>query len=250
MTVTAWPVSGLTGELVAVPELCSGDGWFFGGWGLGLLVEAARGDGDGSVIDLAAGFYRPVRVSSLLSVRHEVGVAGRTLRHSRVDAYVDGQLVLGGTAVVGPRPGPVETAAAPPDVPPPGDCPERRYTLGPGPGVGALLDVRVAGERLDAGDASRVRLWVRTRVPVPDEVRLAVASDHIPYLMRRLEPTLVRASTVSATLRVFDGEVDEWVLVDIGLVARGERFTVGRASLWSAGTRLVGVAEQTTYLRR
>jgi acyl-CoA thioesterase len=250
VTVTAWPVGGLTDELVAEPELCSGDGWFFGGWGLGLLVEAARGDGGGFVTDLAAGFFRPVRVGSRLSVRQAVGAAGRTLRHSRVDAYVEGQLVLGGTAVVGPRPGPAATAALPPRVPPPQDCPERRYLLGPGPGVRALLDVRVAGECLGAGEASWVRLWVRTRVPVADEVRVAVASDHIPYLMRRMEPTLVRASTVSASLRLFDGDVDEWVLVDIRLVARGERSAVGRARLWSGGTRLVGVAEQTTHLRR
>jgi len=248
VTPTGWPAAALPEELLAAPELCSGDGWFFGGWGLGLLADAARAGG-GTVTDLHASFFRPVTVGDTLTVRSEVIGAGRTLRHCRVDAYVGEERVLGGTAVVGPPPGPAE-APPPPVVPPPGDCPERTYLSGPGPGVRALLDVRIAGQRLDAGIGSRVLLWVRTKVPAAGEVRLAAASDHIPYLVRLTDDRLIRASTVSASLRVCDADVDEWILVDIGLVARTPRTAVGRATLWSAGTRLAGVAEQTTYLKR
>jgi acyl-CoA thioesterase len=247
VTVTG-PIGGRTGEVVAAPELCSGAGLLFGGWGLGLLVEAACAEG-GTLSDLSAGFHRPVPVGSRVAIGCEVVSAGRTFRHCQVEAHVDGQPAFGGRAVIGPRPGQVETGPVPARVPPPEDCPEREYASGPGTGVAALLDVRVAGEFLSAGIGSRALLWVRTRRPAAGEVRLAVASDHVPYLLRRLDPRLVQASTVSAALRVVDDDVDEWILVDIGLVARGEHTAVGRVTLWSGGRRLAGVAEQTTALR-
>jgi acyl-CoA thioesterase len=204
--------------------------------------------GGGAVVDLNACFLRPVAVGGRLSVRWDETVAGRFLRHRRIDAWVDGRVAVTGTAVVGRQPGPVGTAGPPAPVPPPEDCPERTYA-GPGTGVAALLDVRRAGESVDAGVASRVLLWVRTRCPAPDVVRLAVASDHVPYLLRRMDPGLARVLTVSASLRVLDGDVDEWILADVSVVARGPHAAVGRVALWSAGTRLVGVAEQTTMVK-
>jgi acyl-CoA thioesterase len=111
-----------------------------------------------------------------------------------------------------------------------------------------LLDVRTAGERLDAGMASTMLLWGRLRGAAPDEVRLAVMSDHVPYLMRRAFRDTTRVSTVTSSLRVTGGEVSDWILLDISLQSRAGRSAIGRMNLWSADGRLVAVAEQTVRL--
>ncbi|OLF13897.1 hypothetical protein BLA60_01550 [Actinophytocola xinjiangensis] len=233
----------------AEPELCSALGTLFGGWGMGVLAEVAHRVSGRPVRDLAVSFVRPVPRGTDLLVRAETVAAGRSLAHVRLEAGVPDGPAMVATAVTGPDPRGVGSSRPVPDTPPPHECPEREYAHGPGTGTSVLLDVRVVAERLDRGVGGAVTLWARLRREVPDEVRLAVVSDHLPYLLRRCVPGLSAISTVSASLRVVDRPREEWVLLVIDVDAVADRFAVGRTTLWSAG-RLVATAEQTSRLHR
>ncbi|MFC5819014.1 acyl-CoA thioesterase domain-containing protein [Nonomuraea harbinensis] len=271
-----WPLGGPPSDVPVSREICSGTGALFGGWGLGLLADAAQRATGRRLRDLSAAFLRPVARGARLSVRCDVLTEGRALSHCRLDATDGDRPALTGTAVVEAAPAaPPETAAPggvvarpgtvtpngvarsevagseavasgggvarPPQVPGPLECPERSYESGPGAAM--MLDVRVAG-----GSPGSVLLWARVLCDVPDEVRLAVVSDHVPYLLRRTLPERPRVTTVSASLRLFGGPVAEWVLLDVSLVARAGRTAAGRVALWQDGASLAGVAEQTMRL--
>ncbi|WP_433377949.1 acyl-CoA thioesterase domain-containing protein [Streptosporangium sp. CA-115845] len=250
MTAALWPRGGLgSGSSVPVgSEICSATGTLFGGWGLGLLTDVAQRSTGRRLSDLSVSYLRPVTEGSRLDVACELLAAGRSLSHHRLEATDGGLPVFAGTAVVGPAPGPVDYGGGPPRVPPPWDCPERSYGSGPGTGTSVLLDVRCAREEVEAGVAGSALLWARVRCDAADEVRLAVVSDHVPYLLRRAFPRLARVTTVSASLRVLGGPVADWILLEVSLVACAERTAVGRVAMWSGGTALVAVAEQTARL--
>ncbi|GIH06694.1 hypothetical protein Rhe02_47610 [Rhizocola hellebori] len=248
----SWPRSPLERDgdgftLMVSEELCGSGGWLYGGWGMGLLTEALQLTSQRSLLDLSVNFLRPVAQDARLQVRCERLASGRALGHYRVNAFDDGALALAGAAVLGPAPGQPEHVAAP-RVAPPEECPERPYLVMPGKGVAVMLDVRTAGEHLGAGVASTMLLWGRLRCDTSGAVRLAVLSDHIPYLLRRAFPELTRASTVSATLRVVGAPVADWVLFEVSLLTRADHLAVGRVSMWSEGAGLVAVGEQTSRL--
>jgi acyl-coenzyme A thioesterase PaaI-like protein len=247
-----WPRGKLEREeggfaVTVAEELCGTGGWLYGGWGMGLLTEAVQLTSQRSLHDLSVNFLRPVAQHRRLRVRCERLASGRALGHYRVDAFDDGELALTGTAVVGPTPGQPEHAEAP-RVAPAHECPERPYLMMPGKGVAVMLDVRTAGEHLGVGVASTMLLWGRLRCETSGAVRLAVLSDHVPYLLRRTFSELTRATTVSATLRVVGDPVADWVLFEVSLLTRADYLAVGRVSMWSEGTRLVAVGEQTSRL--
>lgn len=275
-----WPLGGPPSDVPVSREICSGTGALFGGWGLGLLADSAQRATGRRLRDLSAAFLRPVARGARLSVRCDVLTEGRALSHCRLDATDGDRPALTGTAVVEATSAahPETTASAgaaarleaagsgtvapggvahpeaavsearapggvarPPRVPGPPECPERSYESGSGGAM--MLDVRVAG-----GAPGSVLLWARVLCDVPDEVRLAVVSDHVPYLLRRTLPGRPRVTTVSASLRLFGGPVAEWVLLDVSLVARAGRTAAGRVALWQDGASLAGVAEQTMRL--
>ncbi|WP_055480038.1 acyl-CoA thioesterase domain-containing protein [Sphaerimonospora mesophila] len=250
-----WPRGGLVPgpagssfEVPVGPELCGPNGRLFGGWGLGMLADAVRRSTGRRLADLSVSYLRPVEAGSRLGVHCEPLAEGRSLGHYRVTATDRGRPAFVGAAVAGPAAGQVRWGADPPRPPAPQDCPERTYRAGPGTGTSVLLDVREAGERPGAGAAASALLWARLRCAAPDEVRLAVVSDHVPYLLLRAFPGLAGAITVSASLRLLGGPVAEWILLDVSLVASAERMAVGRVVMWSGGTTLAGVAGQTARL--
>lgn len=253
-TAPQWPLGRLHTEadefvLSVGDELCGAGGWLFGGWALGLLSDAVQQASNRTLQDLSVSFLRPVAYGQRLRVRCVLLAEGRALSHYRVEALDDGgQTMLSGMAVVGPAPSASEQSAAPPRAASPEECPERPYLVAPGTGVATLLDVRVAQERLTDGVASTMLLWGRLRCDVPEAVRVAVLSDHVPYLLRRSLPALNRASTVSSTLRIAGLAPTEWVLFDVSLSAVGQRTALGRSTLWSADGRLLALAEQTARL--
>lgn len=243
------PLAPLVDGAVTVPvlpEVTNSRGALFGGWFLGLVTEVAQRAGERRLRDLSVSYLQPVPAGTDLTVRARVlGPAG-SLAHVGLEACGGGSPVASATALTGP-PAATPEGTPPPDVPPPDACPPRSYATGPGTGTSVLLDVRVAAEQLDTRAGSRALLWGRLRCEVPDEVRLAVLSDHVPYLLRRALPEIAGVATVAAGVRSFGAPVGEWVLMDVGLVAVDERLAVGRVAMWSDG-RLVGSAEQTARL--
>ena len=235
-------------EVTIGPDVCSGVGWLFGGWGLGLAVDAVRTATGRPVRDLSLSFVRPIASGARLTLSYKGLAAGRNLGHGGITVHDDDAVALSGLAVVGTPSGDLVVRDTPPPAPPPEFCPERPYAAGPGTGTSVLLDVRSAGEESDVGVHSRILLWARLRCEVPDEVRLAVVSDHVPFLLKRVFPDITRFSTVNSSLRLLGGPVAEWVLLDVTLVALAGRLATGRVALWSDGTTLVGVAEQSTWL--
>ncbi|SEP19911.1 acyl-CoA thioesterase domain-containing protein [Trujillonella endophytica] len=251
----AWPLGPLpavVGGEVAVPigpEIANSRGALFGGWFLGLVTEVAQEVTGRRLRDLAVSYLRPAPAGADLVVRSSVVEPAGSLASVRIEARAEGELVLVAVALTGPVPDSPSGASPPADVPPPDACPPRTYASGPGTGASVLLDVRVARETVDARVGSSALLWGRLRCPVDEQVRLAVLSDHVPYLLRRALPEVGGVATVAASVRATGAPVGEWVLLDVGLVALDERLAVGRASMWSDG-RLVGVAEQTARLFR
>lgn len=253
-TASQWPLNRLDIEadefLLSIgDELCGAGGWLFGGWALGLLSDAVQRVSNRRLQDLSVSFLRPVARGQRLRVRCTLLAKGRALSHYGVEALGDdGRPVLSGMAVVGAAPSAPEQVASAPPAAPAEECPERPYLVPPGTGVATLLDVRIAEERLTAGIASTMLLWGRLRCDVPEAVRIAVLSDHVPYLLRRSLPALTRASTVTSNLRMTGATASDWVLFDVSLSAVGDRTALGRSSMWSADGRLVALAEQTARL--
>ncbi|RBY84364.1 acyl-CoA thioesterase domain-containing protein [Blastococcus sp. TF02A-26] len=245
----AWPAVPLPregGPYVVGAEVTNAIGVLFGGWNLGLAVQAATDLTGGRLRDLSLSHLRPVRAGSELLLSARSPAPAGSLAHVGIEGRGDDGVAFSALAVTGPPAGSPDGPPAP-DVAAPEDCPPRAYAAGPGTGSSVLLDVRVAEERVDLGVASWARLWARVRCPVADDVRLAVVSDHVPYLLRCALPRLTGMATVAATVRAFGLPVGEWVLLGVSLVAVDERMGVGRVSMWSDG-RLVGVAEQTGRL--
>ena len=248
----AWPsvpLPRVTEDDVPYPvgsEVTNAMGVFFGGWNLGLAVQAATDLTGGRLRDLAMSHLRPVRAGAELTLSARSLAPAGSLAHVGVEGHGDDGMAFAATVLTGPPAG-APDGAPPPVVPSPGDCPARTYASGPGTGSSVLLDVRVAEERVDLGVASWARLWARVRCPVGEDVRLAAVSDHVPYLLRTALPRLTGMATVAASVRAFGVPVGEWVLLEVSLVAVDERIGVGRVSMWSEG-RLVGVAEQTARL--
>jgi acyl-CoA thioesterase len=240
--------------MAVTEDVCGAAGWLFGGWGLGLLTDAAQRAAERPLQDLSATFLRPVALDHELRMRCTLLAAGRELRYYRVDAFDGDQLALTATAVAGPPVAAGEPSRRAPIAPPPEECPPRPYFAAESsperktPGVSVLLDVRTAGEVLDQGLASTMLLWARVKLDLPDAVRLAVFSDHVPYLVRRVVHDASRVSTVTSSLRITGGPATEWVLLEVSLQALAGRSLVGRMDLWSADGRPLAVAEQTNRL--
>ncbi len=248
----SWPLAPLPavdGGEVTLPVgagVTNATGVLFGGWNLALVAQAATDLTGGRLRDLALSHLRPVRAGEDLALSARSLAPPGSLAHVGVQGRGPEGVAFTATVLTGPVASSPE-GPPPPVVPGPEDCPPRTYASGPGTGSSVLLDVRVAGEEVDRGVASRARLWARVGCPVADDVRLAAVSDHVPYLLRRALPRLTGMATVAAGVRAFGLPVGEWVLLDVGLVAVDQRIGVGRVSMWSDG-RLVGVAEQTARL--
>lgn len=248
---SGWPFEALATaggegfELVATDGLCNAKGMLFGGWALGMVVQAGQVSTGLWLRDLSASYLAPIRRGARIRIVPDLLSAGRTLSQVRLDAWTGDMRAVAATAVFGPG---VDVAAFPgkmPDVPLPGDCPERAYDSGGGTGSSQLLETRVASETPRGAPEPRALLWVGLRCEVDGDVRVAVVSDHVPSLVRRSMPDFPFVPTVSGTLRIFGRATSRFLLLDVRVSAWDGVLASGDVNIWNEDGTLVASAGQT-----
>ena len=206
---------------VARADLCNATGQLFGGWCLGMMVHAGQTASGLALRDLSANFLAPVARGSALRVTPRLLSAGRTLQQWRIDSWAPGEvLAVTANAVLGPPP--EERAASKIHLvaPPPLECRVVPYAGRDGTGSSAAIETRLpAIENTVGADGSRTLLWVRVIPEVDDSVLVAVASDHLPSVVKDAFPGEPFVPTVAATLRLFARPTSRWLLLDIRLTS-------------------------------
>jgi acyl-CoA thioesterase len=237
---------------VRVPaRYCAARDVLFGGWAMALAIEAAEALSGLHVRDVSMQFLAAARVDDRLEVAVDVVHPGRSVSHLAVVAARDGQPIFRAQLVAGAAlPDTDPTSWLPmPSVPPPDECLPRTYRFETPNSARDTLDVRVAGSEPQpgVGPGGHALLWARVLAPVGPAARLAVLSDHVPYVIVRSLRDVARAATVIASLRITGLAVEEWTLLEVTLVAADGAYCSGAVRAWTAGGRLVAVAEQLTH---
>lgn len=187
------------------------------------------------VHSLHAYFLRPGTPAEPLRFEVEDLRNGRTFSARRViTRQADSEIFQLNCSFQEPEPGLAHSAEPPSDVAAPEDCPPMRRVMEEANG-GPIrhlaewdaLDVRLASEPVPSADGGRMRAWVRTESPLPDDMRLHAAvaaylSDvtllsvstvqhQVPFMSRNL-----RAASIDHAMwfhRPF--RADEWLLYDM-----------------------------------
>jgi acyl-CoA thioesterase len=234
------------------PQLCAAGGLLFGGWTMALASEVARLRTGLRVRSQSFQFIAPVLAGQRIELTTEVVHAGRRVSHCAVSARVDGriaftsQLVMGGSALPGAR-----SWLPAPTGPDPDSCPPRSYRYRVPDSAMDTMDVRLAGPEPAPGqeEGARVLLWARVLADAEPEAKLAVLSDHVPYLIVRSLAGVRHATSTAAALRVTGAALTDWTLLEVELHAADAEYCLGSVRQWSQDGVLLAAAEQTAYLR-
>jgi len=227
----------------------------FGGAILAAQVCAAENASKREALWAHAYFARPASAPESLGLEVDVRSSGKRRSLLAVTARQGGDVTASArvATIDQAHSGKIVAWASPPSVPPPGQCPERRYKNPDPTSINGTLDVRVAHPveeqgRQGGSPDSRCALWARLREPAaPGAAQLALLADHVPFAARE---ALGGAGVVSleAALRFFDAatgdEPYEWVLLDIALTAVEGDHGHGRVTLWTESGTLLAEGSQ------
>jgi acyl-CoA thioesterase len=174
-------------------------------------------------LSLTVHFLRPATADCDADVTARVVRAGRTTTNVTAEVTQDGtarlvvHAVLGDLATSTPDPASgADLAPAPPDVPPPDQCVDRR-DLGQGIDLPILsrLDVRVRPEHVvaDRSAAAVVEGWVRFTDGTPPQAQwLPLFADAFPPALRTRLGAVGWVPTIELTVHVRRRPVAGWVL--------------------------------------
>jgi acyl-CoA thioesterase len=234
--------------LPVVAGLVTRGGFLFGGCGLGAAIEALEGTTGRPLIWATAQYLAFARPPEVLDIDVTVAAAGRYTTQARAVGHVADREILTVNAALGERPFAQQGQwARMPEVPPPGDCPEREFTWNREGSMAERIEQRWA--RPEQGDG-RCAVW--TRMPEllePSAAALAVLGDFVPLgLGQTLEGPLT-SNSLDNTLRVATPVPTEWVLLDIRIDVVRRGFGHGQVYLWAADGTLMATASQSAIVR-
>lgn len=248
-----WPESRLTGaspqswEFPAHPGICNAKHMLFGGWLLGALTEAAQQVTEASMRELHVGFVSAGAAGEVVDIDVVPVNEQGSFRHVRLTARVGKRVLVAGTSLLGPPAG-ADVSLVAPVVEGPGQYPVQPFGSGKGSGSSRLLEVRPITTDAEAMESHRALLWVRVKAEVDPLVAVAVASDFVPALVKRVLPHFPFVPTMTASLRVGGTKSGEWMLLDVELSATDALVASGNVRMWSSDGSLAATASQTCRL--
>ena len=238
-------------------DISTGEGFLFGGCGLGAAISALEGTTGRQVVWATAQYLSYARPPEHLDVDVTVAVDGRQTSQARAVCHVGNREILTVNAALGERPlGLRGQWSAMPDVPPPLDCPLREHPWITGPSIIDHLEQRLAkGRSFDdlpgpPGDGS-TRIWARLPRVIEgiDAATLAILGDFVPMGVGQALGVRGGGNSLDNTLRVGSLVPTEWVLLDIEvqLVSRG--FGHGLVRMFAEDGTLLAIASQSCIVR-
>ncbi len=247
-------------RLEVVPELTTPGRFLFGGCGLAAALVALEAASGRPTVWSTAQYLSYAPTGATLDLTVTLAAEGRRVTQGRVVGYVDGAEILTVNAAVGSA-APLEVGGvwiAPPDVPPPDECPPRRPLNVGSPSIFDRIDVRLARgrtfEELRSGDAipgsADSALWAHVPGHLePSAATLAILGDYVSGGVSQPIGRQVMSRSLDNTLRMVQVEPTEWVLCDIRVQALVGGYAHGIASLWSERGTLLATASQSMSVR-
>lgn len=230
---------------------CSWNG-LWGGALMGAAISALESEFQTPMLSFNAQFLNPVGNEGTLELAPALRVHGKRIRHAAIDVTYKDKRVLGAAAVLGSPQGEESLITrAHKDIPPPEDCPPRKW-LKPFPGgLGDQLDTRVGPV-----SSNRSTLWTRCNGAMEQRLTsalVAVAADHPAYALAVFKADGSFGVTLDSSLRFVSDptahSADAWILVDTQFESLSSRFAIANARVL-VDDELVAICTQTLMVRK
>jgi acyl-CoA thioesterase len=247
-------------RLTVVPELTTPGHFLFGGCGLGAALVAIEAASGRPTVWSTAQYLSYAPTHSVLDLSVTLAAVGRRVIQGRAVGTVGDKEILTVNAAVG-LPGSLEVGgvwASRPEVPPPDQCPPRRFPDFSSASIFDRIDVRLAKglsfEEITAGSFGpgdpASALWARVLGHLePSAATLAIIGDYVSGGLSQPLGRRAMSRSLDNTLRVVHLEPTEWVLCDIRIEAVVDGYGHGHANLWSQGGSLLATASQSMSVR-
>ena len=239
-------------RLPVTEGVTGGRGALYGGCGLAATIEAAEGTVGRPAAWAALQFATGATPPTVITLRVDVLAAGRRMSQVTVTGRDEqGDPVLVGLVALGRRePVAVGRWEEMPSVPPPADCPPRRFVdEARRGGLRARIDERTATTGPDGflqATEGRSALWVTMPGGVPACAgALAVIGDDVSAGVAAAVGDDVRARSIDNSIRIVEPRPTPWVLADVKIHAVADGLGHGTVNLWSEDGHLLAVAGQT-----
>jgi len=247
-------------RLEVVPEVTTPGNFLFGGCGLGAALVALEAASGRPTVWSTAQYLSYAPTGATLDLTVTLAAEGHRVTQARAVGRVGEAEILTVNAALG-LPASLDADGvwdAPPEVPPPGECPPRRLPSFMTQSVFDRIDVRVAKgrtmEEVSAGDGTpgdpHSALWARVPGHLePSAATLAILGDYVTGGMAQPLGRRVFSRSLDNTLRVVRLEPTEWVLCDIRIQALAGGYGQGTAFLWAESGGLLATASQSMSVR-
>lgn len=239
-----------------VREISSGMGTLFGGCALGAACEALEGTVGRPLVWAATQFLTFARPPEVVEIEVTSLAEGCRFTQARAVGRSQGTDIFHVSATLGQRDSDlVGTSSLPPVTLPPEQCPRRRRMPRHEGTVTGRLETRLVvgptGER-PPGQISpgRSGFWVRSPDLPCSSGALGLVGDLVPAGIGFAVGERVGGSSLDNTVRVLQLAASEWYLVDIRIDGAEHGVAHGRAHLWNECGVMLGIASQTTVVRR
>lgn len=239
------------------PRLCVGDGFLFGGCGLGAAISALEGTSGRPVVWATSQYLSFARPGERMDIDVTIAVEGHQITQARAVGHVGRREILTVNAALGDRPGfPGGQFEAMPDAPDPRDCAQRqRRDAGAGWITDELDQRQVKLRRIDdrdgtLGDGHNV-MWVRIPESISgtDAAALAILGDFVPSAVGDALGIRGSGNSLDNTLRVLRPVDTEWVLLDIHVHGVQRGFGHGLVHMFAEDGTLMATASQSCIVR-
>jgi acyl-CoA thioesterase II len=223
--------------------------FLFGGCGLAAGVVALEERCGRPAIWSTAQYLSFAPLGAEVVITTTQAATGIRITQARASASIDGAEIL--TVNAG-----AHTWETMPDVPPPGQCPERRISLDFGESIFAHIDTRVAhGRSFDDLDgtpgSAHSALWARVPGHLdPSAATLAIFGDYVSSGTSQPMGLRLMGRSLDNTIRIATLEPTEWVLCDIYMQALASGIAQGTGFLFSERGTLLATASQSVHVHQ
>ena len=238
-----------------VDRLITPGRFLYGGCGLAAGLVALEQAAARPTIYGVAQYVAFAQPGETATVSVDLAAVGHRITQGRATIRVGEREVLTVVAALGAGTLDAGTWVAMPSVPPPEDCPPRRFHSPMSGSVFEHLDVRVAlGRTFDQLDATAgsadSALWVRVPHHLdPSAGTLAIVGALVSGGASQPMGRPIMGRSLDNTVRVATRATSEWILCDIHMHALVEGMGQGMAFLWTQDGVLLGTASQSMAAR-